>query len=164
MRRNLLIFVACVFVCGCSSESGSGENSGDNAAMGGQLPQIEFTELGKGEYLRDGANTSGEVKVMGTIESYNNEIFNYLADPPELDFETGLVIVADMGTQPSAGYSIEIIGVTDAGDNLLATVHLTEPGSNCVSAAVITNPYHVIYVPAKRGVSVAETTEAIDCQ
>jgi hypothetical protein len=70
---------------------------------------------------------------------------------PVIDFATGLVIVAAMGTKSSGGYSIEVDDVhTIAGG---ASISVTEqsPGSGCAVTQAFTAPVAVVVVPRFSG-------------
>lgn len=66
---------------------------------------------------------------------------------PAVDFATSTVLVALMGQQPTAGYSIDITDVRATGTRIIAYVDETRPNRGDVVAQVITTPFAMVVVP-----------------
>ena len=66
---------------------------------------------------------------------------------PNINFEQYSVLVALMGRQPTAGYSVDITDVRATGTEVIATVNETRPRPGEQVAQVITYPYHMVVVP-----------------
>lgn len=63
---------------------------------------------------------------------------------PEVDFNDEMVIATFQGQQGSAGYDIEIEKVVVKNDQIEVLGKEIEPGKDCITAAVVTHPYHII--------------------
>ncbi len=70
---------------------------------------------------------------------------------PTVDFSQRMVIGVFMGTQPSAGYTVEITDVRDDRGTLVVNYRETRPGPGAVTAQIITSPFHIVSVPAFAG-------------
>jgi len=162
-RLTVFLFLSTLIACSGETNSGSSGSIGSEVNTGIQLPSFDFTEIGIGDYLINGANTLKQIKVISSEERYYQDIYKYVENPPELNFEIGQVLLADIGIRPSSGYTVEIVKLTDARTYLLATVYITEPGSDCVVDDVVTNPHHIIYVPSKLEITVREVMETTEC-
>lgn len=84
--------------------------------------------------------------------------------PPSVDFSKNVIIAVVDADRPSAGYSITItqIQLTPTG----VTVHASQmsPGQTCMSAAVMTEPYHIVTTPLFSGVATLELAQTVfDC-
>ncbi len=66
---------------------------------------------------------------------------------PEIDFSRQTVLVALMGQQPTAGYTIDIVDVRATGQNIMAYVATQRPDPDDVVAQVLTYPYSMVVVP-----------------
>lgn len=53
-----------------------------------------------------------------------------------------------MGAQPTTGYTVSIASATEEAGAITAAITETSPGSNCVVAEVITNPFVAVSVPS----------------
>ncbi|HEX2079797.1 MAG TPA: protease complex subunit PrcB family protein [Longimicrobium sp.] len=65
---------------------------------------------------------------------------------PAVDFRSRMVLVAAMGTQPTTGYGIGIVGVRRTGAGIAATVLRYTP-SGCEVGMAETEPAHAVSVP-----------------
>jgi len=63
-----------------------------------------------------------------------------------VDFARTTVVGVFLGTRPSAGFAVEITGVTRDGDALLVTYHERRPGPDELAAQMITEPFHLVSV------------------
>jgi hypothetical protein len=69
------------------------------------------------------------------------QFFGRQREVPAVDFSRHMVVVATMGQQPTAGYAIEITGMSASrGGELAVHVRTTSPGANCGVATVLTTP------------------------
>ena len=66
--------------------------------------------------------------------------------PPSINFSSQTVLIAAAGEEGSAGYLINVTSVTGFADHVLVAATITTPGQNCVTAAVITDPIHIVAV------------------
>jgi len=70
---------------------------------------------------------------------------------PPIDFDSEMVIVYSMGTQPSGCYSAEIEAVHAQGEALLVEVIEKEPAPSCVCTFSLVKPFHVIRLDGRKG-------------
>ncbi len=70
---------------------------------------------------------------------------------PAVDFTRTLVLAAFLGTRPTAGFSVEIVGARDEGGTLVVQVVEKRPPPDAITAQVLTAPYHIVAVPAHAG-------------
>jgi hypothetical protein len=66
---------------------------------------------------------------------------------PAVDFNREIVLAVFLGTRPSAGYSVEIVGAREEGGALVVTYRESRPQPGAVAAQVLTSPYHFVAVP-----------------
>ena len=66
---------------------------------------------------------------------------------PNVDFSREIVVAVFMGTRPTAGFSVEIVGVRQEGQALVVSYKETRPSPDSVAAQVLTSPYHIVAVP-----------------
>ena len=79
---------------------------------------------------------------------------------PAVDFAKNMVVGIFLGTKPSAGYDVEIVGVRTQDKELIVEYLQKQPGRGTMTAQMLTGPYHLVSVPkhagAVRFVEVAE--------
>ena len=66
---------------------------------------------------------------------------------PAVDFSKEMVLALFMGTRPTAGFTIEIVGVREDGAALMVQYRETRPPAGGITAQVLTSPYHIVAVP-----------------
>jgi hypothetical protein len=66
---------------------------------------------------------------------------------PAVDFSKETVLAVFLGTRPSAGFSVEIVGAREEGGALVVSYRETRPQPGSVAAQVLTSPYHLVAVP-----------------
>lgn len=85
---------------------------------------------------------------------------------PDVDFTKTLVLVAALGTRPTAGYSVIIQGALDDGAVIHVYVLEVRPnGPDCIAATVITHPVSIALIPrSDRQVRFEISTADLDCK
>lgn len=81
---------------------------------------------------------------------------------PSVDFSRRRVIVAALGERTSGGFDIRVDSLRDVGGVRTVFVTTTKPGPGCMTIAALTQPVHMVSVPATGGdmhFSEAETTK-----
>jgi hypothetical protein len=63
---------------------------------------------------------------------------------PPVDFGREIVIAVFLGSRPTAGFSIEIVGTREGGPDLIVQYRETRPPAGGIVAQVLTSPYHVV--------------------
>jgi hypothetical protein len=66
---------------------------------------------------------------------------------PAVDFTKEMVLAVFLGTRPTAGFSVEIVGAREEGGALIVSYRETRPPPGNVTAQVLTSPYHLVAVP-----------------
>jgi len=66
---------------------------------------------------------------------------------PPVDFGKEMVVAVFLGSRPTAGFSIEIVGAREDGAVLIIQYRETRPPSGGITAQVLTSPYHIVAVP-----------------
>lgn len=82
------------------------------------------------------------VSVWGEIAG--NNPFNPL---PQVNFGNTTLIAAFAGTEPSAGYAVNVTSITKTSTHVEVQITLVVPGQNCIEAEMLTSPYHIVIVP-----------------
>jgi hypothetical protein len=67
--------------------------------------------------------------------------------PPAVDFRRSMLLVVLQGQRGSGGHSIAVTRVSKLASQLVVRVEERSPGAGCMTAAVMTAPYHVVRVP-----------------
>jgi PrcB C-terminal len=70
---------------------------------------------------------------------------------PAVDFTKEMVVGVFLGSRPTAGYSVEIVGTKEQPDGLVVVYHQGSPARDMMTAQVITTPYHLVAVPKRAG-------------
>ena len=66
---------------------------------------------------------------------------------PSVDFGKEIVAAVFLGSRPTAGFSIEIVGTREEGAALIVQYRETRPPAGGIVAQVLTSPYHIAAVP-----------------
>jgi hypothetical protein len=70
---------------------------------------------------------------------------------PAVDFNKDMVVGIFLGTKPSAGHEVEIVGVRTEEKDLVVEYIQKQPGRGTVAAQILTEPYHLVSVPRHAG-------------
>lgn len=70
---------------------------------------------------------------------------------PAVDFSREMVVGVFMGTRPTAGFAVEIIGYRDSANDLIVQYRETAPSRDTITAQVIVSPYHLAVIPRRTG-------------
>jgi hypothetical protein len=70
---------------------------------------------------------------------------------PMVDFTREMVVAVFAGSRPTAGYSVDVVEASRAGDALLVRYRVTRPGRDVLTAQIITSPYYIGAVPRHPG-------------
>lgn len=85
-------------------------------------------------------------------------------DPPGIDFDRQMVIVATMGRQSTGGHLITIPAVHEHGGKLFVEVVEVSPGPGCVTTQALTAPVAAIRIEAREDpVTFIERSEQQSC-
>ena len=91
--------------------------------------------------------------VVRTAAAWNTLWRQHAPDRPQpkVDFAREMVVGVFMGSRPTAGFAVEIIGMRDEGGMLVVEYRETRPARGLVSAQVITSAYHIVALPTRAG-------------
>ena len=70
---------------------------------------------------------------------------------PSVDFTKNMVVGIFLGTKPSDGYQVEIVGVRTQEKELIVEYVQRTPGRGTMAAQILTEPYHLVSVPKHAG-------------
>ncbi len=86
------------------------------------------------------------------------------SDPPEVDFQEEMVLLAVLGTRGSGGYAIAIDSMTETADEVVVHVRTAAPGENCVVTQALTRPGVAVAAPARsKPVRFVDRAFVVDC-
>ena len=71
--------------------------------------------------------------------------------PPSVDFGSHTVIAIFLGSRPTAGYGVQIIGTRDVNGTLLVQWQERRPGGGDILAQVLTSPATIVSIPKFAG-------------
>jgi hypothetical protein len=78
---------------------------------------------------------------------------------PDVDFSRETVVAVFLGSRPTAGYSVEIVGVKEGVGGLVVQYYETAPRADMIRAQIITDPFHIVAIPKATGNVVFERVE-----
>ena len=70
---------------------------------------------------------------------------------PEVDFTRDMVVGVFMGSRPTAGFGVEIVGTRQEDGALVVQYRETRPPRDAMTAQIITAPYHLAAIPTFAG-------------
>ncbi len=70
---------------------------------------------------------------------------------PAVDFARDMVVGIFLGTKPSAGHEVEIVGVRPDGKDLIVEYVQKQPAPGTMAAQILTQPFHLVGVPKHAG-------------
>ncbi len=70
---------------------------------------------------------------------------------PRVDFAAKMVLAVFLGTRPSAGFAVEIVGTRAEGTGLVVQWRERRPDPDMMTAQVLTAPAHMVVVPKVAG-------------
>jgi len=70
---------------------------------------------------------------------------------PIVDFTKNMVVGIFLGSKPSAGHDVEIVGVRTQEKELIVEYVQKQPGRGTMAAQILTEPYHLVSVAKHPG-------------
>ena len=70
---------------------------------------------------------------------------------PVVDFAKQMVVGIFLGTKPSTGHEVEIVGVRTEGKDLIVEYVQKQPGRGTMAAQILTEPFHLVSVAQHAG-------------
>jgi hypothetical protein len=83
---------------------------------------------------------------------------------PQIDFTRNMILVATLGTKPTAGYTVSLGPTYETDTQVTTYVQKTSPGKKCGTAEMVTHPFSAASLPrSDLVVKFVETEEVKDC-
>ena len=107
--------------------------------------QIAFTSVAKGDMSGQQiakqvtVRTPAEWKALWKDHSATEKM-------PAVDFTKNMVVGIFLGSKPSDGYDVEIVGVRTQDKDLIVEYVQKQPGRGTLAAQILTEPYHLVSV------------------
>lgn len=121
------------------------------AGTGGESPEVlPQKDLARGAYSALRFERTQVIRDTETLAQFWERA--RVRDPlPAVDFSQRMVIIAALGERRTGGYRIDIRQVlaTDAG--VRVEIRAATPGENCLVSQALTQPFHIVSVPARSG-------------
>jgi len=109
-----------------------------------------FTTVAKGD--ASGQQTAKQVTVRTAAEWKALWKDHASAEKmPVIDFSRDMVVGIFLGTKPSAGHGVEIVGVRTEESELIVEYVQKQPGRGTMAAQILTEPFHLVSVPQHAG-------------
>jgi hypothetical protein len=70
---------------------------------------------------------------------------------PEVDFSREIVVGVFLGTRPSSGFAVQIVGSHEESGHLVVQYRETMPSRGDITAQVLVSPYHLVAIPKQAG-------------
>jgi len=70
---------------------------------------------------------------------------------PAVNLSAEMIVGVFLGSRPTAGFTIEIVGVDDKDGGVLVRYRERRPSPGGLAAQVLTSPYHLVAVPRRPG-------------
>jgi protease stability complex PrcB-like protein len=70
---------------------------------------------------------------------------------PTVNFPSEMVVGVFLGSRPTAGFAVTIVGTREQNGALVVQYRETRPARGLVTAQVITSAYHIAALPARAG-------------
>ena len=119
------------------------------AVVSAQTPP-SFTNIAKGDV--SGQQTAKQVTVRTAAEW--TALWKDHAPTeklPAVDFAKNMVVGIFLGSKPSAGHEVEIVGVRTEQKDLIVEYVQKQPGRGTMAAQILTEPFHLVAVPKHAG-------------
>ena len=120
------------------------------AIVSAQPPQLPLTEIARGDMSAQ--QTAKQVAVRTPAEW--QALWNDHAPTvkiPDVDFAKDMVVGIFLGTKPSAGHEVAIVGVRVQDKDLVVEYVQKQPGRGTMAAQILTEPYHLVAVAKHSG-------------
>lgn len=70
---------------------------------------------------------------------------------PAVDFSREMVVGVFLGQRPTAGYSVEVAGYREAGNDVVVLYREGQPARDAITAQILTSPFHLVAIPRHSG-------------
>lgn len=116
---------------------------------------VESTEMATPiPILRGTEGSETSLRYMGAWLIQSRADLNTIGSPTlsalDVDFDNESLMLLAMGEQPSAGYRIQITGISKVGDELFVSGIANVPDASMMNAQMLTCPYAAAVIPKTR--------------
>ena len=121
-----------------------------SAMLSAQTPPPSFTEVAKG----NASNQQDARQVTVRTAAEWSTLWKQHAPTtkmPTVDFSKQMVVGIFLGTKPSDGHQVEIVGVRTQEKDLIVEYVQRQPGRGTMAAQILTEPYHLVAVAKHAG-------------
>ena len=136
-----------------------GGGGGGSGGSGGGGDAVSFRTLHQSSFP---SMTAFQTVVLRTQSAYSTEWFRRypppppgvgapVVSPPPVDFSREIVVLIDLGTRPTGGYSVAVTQAEASGTGLRISWQETKPGANCVVTMATMNPFVFAAVTRRDG-------------
>ncbi len=150
MTRSLSAFVGvatCALVLGCETPSAPKDIAALGLRLAAWQPDSGAT-LAHEYYSGDVGAQRTVVANAFTWAAVWAQVYGDNSSPPAVDFGTDRVLVAALGQHATGGFDIRIDSIAQFEHGTVAYVTTVAPGSSCFTTAALTQPVHILRVPA----------------
>jgi PrcB C-terminal len=120
------------------------------ATVSAQVPAPAFTNIAKGD--ASGQQIGRQVTVRTAAEWKALWKEHAPADTmPEIDFTVNMVVGIFLGSKPSAGHAVEIVGVRTQDNDVIVEYVQKQPARGTMAAQILTEPYHLVSMAKHAG-------------
>lgn len=112
--------------------------------------QVAFTNVAKGD--SSGQQLAKQV-VVRTAAEWKALWKDHapIEKMPSIDFTQSMVVGIFLGSKPSAGHDVEIVGVRMQEKDLVVEYVQKQPARGTMAAQILTEPYHLVSVARHAG-------------
>ena len=79
---------------------------------------------------------------------------------PAIDFARDMVVGVFMGTRPTSGFAVEIVGYRDSSNGVIVQYRETVPPRDAITAQILVSPYHLVAIPRRAGAVTFEKVQS----
>lgn len=120
------------------------------AMLSAQTPPPSFTEVAKGNASNQQETRQVTVRTAAEWTALWKE-HAPAVKMPGVDFTKHMVVGVFLGTKPSDGYQVEIVGVQTRENELIVEYVQRTPARGTMAAQILTEPYHLVAVAKHPG-------------
>jgi hypothetical protein len=121
-----------------------------SAMLSAQTPPPSFTNVAKGDSSNQQDTRQVTVRTAAEWSALWKE-HSPTAKMPAVDFAKQMVVGLFLGSKPSTGHEVEIVGVRTEGKDLIVEYVQRQPGRGTMAAQILTEPYHLVAVAKHAG-------------
>jgi hypothetical protein len=168
MRYSLLWFcglLAALTLSACGGDWGpedDGDGFGDTG--GNTRTDVDFEVIHQGSSNNSGDSHDRRVRFLTDQIAYEDELAKYSSTSArDIEFSDAQLLLVDMGTQPTGGYSVAVSDVYEESDVVNLIISYTHPESDCSVTQAETDPYLFIRLDSSLDVILTEEIAYTAC-